>query len=58
MKQLKIKVQQAWDENPLAVMGVAAAIATVAVKVVEARTSAKNAQSWKKEVNRRATKNA
>lgn len=56
MKSLKTKIQQAWEENPLAVITVAAIAATAAAKVVESLTAANNSRSWKKEVNRRVKK--
>jgi hypothetical protein len=53
MNSLKTKIKQAWEENPLAVITVAAIAATAAAKVIESMTAANNSRSWKKEVDRR-----
>lgn len=45
-----------FEENPVAVAVVAASVATVLVKIVEAGVSANNSRTWKKEVNRRNRK--
>lgn len=47
------KINQAWNENPLAVIAVASVAATAAAKLLDASTNRVNAQAWKKEVNRR-----
>ena len=53
MDKAKTKIKQAWEENPLLVIGVGAAAATAAAKVLDSVTSAKNSRSWAKEVDRR-----
>lgn len=53
MKNATDKIKKAWDENPLAVITVAALAATAAAKLIDSTTSAKNARAWKKEVDRR-----
>lgn len=53
MEKLKTRLAQAWDENPLAVITVAALAATAAAKVANAMTEANNSRTWKKEVDRR-----
>lgn len=41
------------EQNPLAAMGVGAALLTGASKLLTAVTASKNARTWKKEVARR-----
>jgi hypothetical protein len=53
MHNAKDKLKQAWDENPLAVIAVAAVAATAAAKLLDSVTATKNARAWKKEVDRR-----
>jgi hypothetical protein len=53
MDKAKAKIRQAWEENPLLVIGVAAGAATAAAKVLDSVTSANNARTWRKEVDRR-----
>lgn len=53
MHNAKDRLKQAWDENPLAVIAVAAVAVTAAAKLIDSTTSAKNARAWKKEVDRR-----
>lgn len=48
------KIKQAWNENPLAVIAVAAVAATAVAKLMDANTARHNAQAWQIEVNRRA----
>lgn len=54
MHNAKDRIKKAWDENPLAVIAVGAVAATAAAKVLTAVTEARNAQTWKKEVDRRS----
>jgi len=53
MNNVKAKLRQAWDENPLAVITVGAVAVTAAAKLLDSATAAKNAKAWKKEVDRR-----
>jgi hypothetical protein len=53
MHNAKDRFKKVWDENPLAVITVGAIAATAATKVLTAMTEAKNAQTWRKEVDRR-----
>jgi hypothetical protein len=54
MNDFKIKIKQAWNENPLAVIAVGTGAAIAVVKVLEANTARKNAKTWEMEVQRRA----
>jgi hypothetical protein len=56
VQSAKDRIKQAWEENPLAVIGVAAAAITAVAKITEAAVSANNSRTWKKEVNRRVKK--
>lgn len=47
------RIKQAWEENPLAVIAVAAIAATAAAKLMDANTARHNAQAWQMEVQRR-----
>lgn len=49
----KDRIKQTWNDNPLAVIAIAAFAATAAAKVMDANTSRQNAKSWQKEVDRR-----
>jgi hypothetical protein len=53
VKNVKLKLQQAWEENPLAVITVGALAVTAAAKLLDSTTAAKNSRAWKKEVDRR-----
>jgi hypoxanthine-guanine phosphoribosyltransferase len=53
MKKATDKIKQAWEENPLAVIAVASGAVIATAKLIDSLTAAKNAQSWKKEVQRR-----
>lgn len=47
------KLKQAWEENPMQVIVVAAVAATAAAKLIDASTSVRNSRAWNKEVDRR-----
>jgi len=53
MNDMKIKLKRAWDENPLAVMGVGAAVVTAAAKLLDAASAAKGRRAYAKQVNYR-----
>lgn len=46
------------EENPVLALGVAAGLITAITKLIGAGTDASNARAWKKEVARRAMKDA
>jgi hypothetical protein len=52
-EKAKMKIRQAWEENPVVVAGVGAAVVTAAAKLLDSVTAARNSRSWKKEVDRR-----
>jgi hypothetical protein len=54
MNKALTKLQEAWEDNPLAVIVVASVAATATAKLLEASTSRVNARAWAKEVDRRA----
>ncbi len=47
------KLKQAFAENPIAVIGVAALAATAGSKLMDANTRRKSAKTWAREVDRR-----
>lgn len=53
MDKAKMKIKQAWEENPLQVIAVGAFAATAAAKLLDATTNARNSRAWQKEVDRR-----
>ena len=53
LKNAQLRIKQAWDENPLAVIAVGALAVTAAAKLMDANTNRVNAHAWKKEVDRR-----
>lgn len=50
------KIKQAWDENPIGTIIVAAFAATAAAKLLDASTARANARTWSREVDRRSRK--
>jgi len=46
------------EENPVLALGVAAGLITAISKLVDSGATAKNSNAWKKEVARRAIKDA
>jgi hypothetical protein len=53
VNDIKAKLKQAWDENPLALIAVLAVAVTAASKLIDSVSSANNSRAWQKEVNRR-----
>jgi hypothetical protein len=53
VQNAKDKIKQAWDENPMAVIGISAAALTAVAKIAQVAVEANNSRTWKKEVNRR-----
>lgn len=47
------KIKQAWEDNPITVIVVASFAVTAVAKLIDASTSARNSNAWKKEVDRR-----
>jgi hypothetical protein len=46
------------EENPILALGIGAAAATAAAKLISSVASARNSRAWAKEVSRRAAKDA
>lgn len=53
---VKTKIEKAFEENPVAVIGVGATAAMAAAKLLNAVTEHRNSKTWKKEVERRRMK--
>jgi hypothetical protein len=53
LDKAKTRIREAWEENPLLVIGVGAAAVTAAAKALDSMTAAKNSRTWQKEVDRR-----
>jgi hypothetical protein len=53
VQNAKDKIKQAWDENPMAVIGISAAAITAVAKIAQVAVEANNSRTWRKEVNRR-----
>lgn len=51
--KLKEQIKKAWDQNPLQVIAVTGIAMGGAAKLLGAVTDARNARTWKKEVERR-----
>jgi hypothetical protein len=47
------RLKEAWEENPVAVIGVTATAVFATAKLLSAMTEASNSRTYKKEVNRR-----
>lgn len=47
------RLERAWDENPLAVIGVFAMASAGAAKFLQAYTGLRNSRAWRREVARR-----
>lgn len=47
------KIKQAWRDQPLQVIALGGIVATAAAKILSASTEARNAKTWRKEVERR-----
>ncbi len=54
--KIKDQFKKAWDSNPLGVIAAAGMAMTGAAKLLGAVTDARNARTWKKEVERRRMK--
>lgn len=52
-KRMKANLQATIEEHPLEALAVGAAVATVATKLIQASTEARNSRTWEKEVERR-----
>lgn len=53
VKTAKDRIQQAWNENPLAVIAVASGAAFAAAKLIDSLNGTRNSRAWAKEVDRR-----
>lgn len=49
----KTKLQEQWNENPLAVIGIGAIAVTAAAKLLDAFTAAQGRRAYAKQVNYR-----
>lgn len=49
----KAQLKRAWEENPIQVILAAGVAMTASAKLLGAVTDARNARTWKKEVERR-----
>jgi hypothetical protein len=47
------RFERAWDENPVAVIGVLAMASAGAAKFLQAYTGLRNSRAWRREVTRR-----
>ena len=56
MQNAKDKLRKAWDDNPLAVIGVAAIAATALGKLFDGIANINRSRTWRREVDRRAMK--
>lgn len=50
------KIRQTWDENPLAVIGVAVATLSATARIISAVNSMRSRRIWAREVDRRVRK--
>ena len=55
---VKDNIKKAFDQDPVMVTGVGAALIIAIAKLMDANTNRKNSKTWKKEVNRRDKKSA
>lgn len=53
MNKAWTKIKKAWEEQPLQVIAIGSLAATAAAKLLKATTEARNARTWKDEVERR-----
>ncbi len=51
MNTWKDKLKKQWDENPVAVIGVAAFAATAAAKLIDAVSAAQGRRAYAKQIN-------
>lgn len=49
----KVKLKKAWDENPLAVIGIGAIAVTAAAKLIDAMSAAQGRRAYAQQVNYR-----
>lgn len=49
----KVKLKKAWDENPLAVIGIGALAVTAAAKLIDAMSAAQGRRAYAKQVDYR-----
>lgn len=56
MQNAKDKLRKAWDDNPLAVIGVAATATIALGKLFDGIANINRSRAWRKEVDRRAMK--
>jgi hypothetical protein len=54
--KIKEQAKKAWDQNPLGVIAATGMVMTGAAKLLGSVTDARNARTWKKEVDRRRMK--
>lgn len=52
-QKVKDKIKQAWEENPILVIGVGAAAIKAVAALIDANTRRVNAHAWAIEVDRR-----
>lgn len=57
MEKALNQLKHAWEENPLAVIGVGATAIMAVAKLMDANTSRRNRRVWELEVQRRLMKN-
>lgn len=53
MTDWKIKLKEAWNENPMAVIGVAAAAATAGAKLLDSVSATRSRKAYTKMINRK-----
>lgn len=51
--KVKTKLKKAWEEQPVIVIMVASATASVVLKTIETMNATRNSRAWAKEVDRR-----
>lgn len=51
MDNLKTKLKEAWDENPVAVLTAAGLVLTASAKVIDSLSSAQGRRAYAKQVN-------
>jgi hypothetical protein len=52
----KDKLKKAWDENPLAVIGIAAIAVTAAAKLIDAMSAAQGRRAYARQVDYRVSR--
>lgn len=56
VQNAKDKIQQAWNENPLAVIATVSAAVIATAKLIDAVNASRNSRTWAREVARRDRK--